>query len=114
MGQEEVLAWLEDRRKSGDHAYRSYAQIHKAMVNDGKTLGYQGIWWSITCLFDQGRIEGKALGTVLSRRWVFRGKPLVRSTKLDRVYNTYRTIDQKSGRTNTKGQSFVRRGRLDG
>ncbi len=104
MGQVEVLAWLLERRNSGDVSYRSYSEIHQGMLRDGKSVGYRSVWWSITCLHDQGRIEARALGTVLSRRWVFRARKVVQGSDVKRVHNTYREVDGKSGRIVPRGE----------
>lgn len=96
MGQSDVLEWLEKCRYSGDHTYRSYTMIHRGMLRDGKSFNYTSVWWSIVCLHDQGRLDAVPLGSVLSRRWVFRAKVRLHSTCMQRVYNTSQESVKKS------------------
>ena len=90
MGQHDVLEWLRAKRDQGDDKFRSYSEIHKAMLHDGLSVAYRSVWWSVTCLFNQGLLEAQARGGILSRKWVFRSKQTQKNVflKLTKDYNT--------------------------
>lgn len=106
MGQTEVLGWLVSRRVAGDHSFRSYKGVHVGMVGSGIGAGYRGVWWSVTCLHDQGLLEAQALGGVLSRRWVFRAsdKAVLQVSGMNKVYNRYCKVVERSGRVVSERQ----------
>lgn len=98
MGQFEVLRWLIARRESGDHAYRTYAQIHEAMRREGFTESYVSMWRSINRLHSSELIEAVAEGGILQRKVLFRARMIsnVRGSDMKRVHNTYRGLDETS------------------